>query len=163
MKILIATTNEGKVAELRSLLSDERLEFIGLDALPEIPDVEETGSTFAANAKLKAVTYSSYFGLHTLADDSGLEVDALYRLRLLADRKCRAGPDAALETIEDVLGDEAGSRGVDMPVALGVLAVGEEALRNRRGSSGPFDYSLGQGPGMEIGLHPERRRWLHPF
>jgi len=77
MKILIATTNEGKIAEFRSLLSDERLEFIGLDALSDIPDVEETGNTFAENAKLKAVSYSSYFGLHTLADDSGLEVEAL--------------------------------------------------------------------------------------
>ena len=77
MKILIATTNEGKIAEFRSLLSDERLEFIGLDALSDIPDVEETGNTFAENAKLKAVAYSSYFGLHTLADDSGLEVEAL--------------------------------------------------------------------------------------
>jgi len=77
MKILIATTNEGKIAEFRSLLSDERLEFIGLDAFSDIPDVEETGNTFAENAKLKAVSYSSYFGLHTLADDSGLEVEAL--------------------------------------------------------------------------------------
>ena len=77
MKILIATTNEGKIAEFRSLLSDERLEFIGLDAFSDIPDIEETGNTFAENAKLKAVSYSSYFGLHTLADDSGLEVEAL--------------------------------------------------------------------------------------
>ena len=77
MKILIATTNEGKIAEFRSLLSDERLEFIGLDAFSDIPDIEETGNTLAENAKLKAVSYSSYFGLHTLADDSGLEVEAL--------------------------------------------------------------------------------------
>ena len=77
MKILIATTNEGKIAEFRSLLFDERLEFIGLDAFSDIPDIEETGNTFAENAKLKAVSYSSYFGLHTLADDSGLEVEAL--------------------------------------------------------------------------------------
>jgi len=77
MKILIATTNEGKIAEFRSLLSDERLEFIGLDAFSDIPDIEETGNTLAENAKLKAVAYSSYFGLHTLADDSGLEVEAL--------------------------------------------------------------------------------------
>ncbi|PYS91329.1 MAG: non-canonical purine NTP pyrophosphatase, RdgB/HAM1 family [Acidobacteria bacterium] len=77
MKILIATKNEGKIAELRSLLSDERHEFIGLDALSDIPDVEETGNTFAENAKLKAAAYSTHFGLHTLADDSGLEVQAL--------------------------------------------------------------------------------------
>jgi XTP/dITP diphosphohydrolase len=77
MKILIATKNPGKIAELRSLLSDERFEFIGLDALSDIPDVEETGNTFAENAKLKAAAYSTHFGLHTLADDSGLEVEAL--------------------------------------------------------------------------------------
>ncbi len=77
MKILIATKNEGKIVELRSLLSKERFEFIGLDALTDIPDVEESGSTFAANARLKAATYSTHFGVHTLADDSGLEVVAL--------------------------------------------------------------------------------------
>ena len=77
MKILIATKNEGKIAELRSLLSDERFEFVGLDAFENAPHVEETGNTFAANARLKAAAYSTHFGLHTLADDSGLEVDAL--------------------------------------------------------------------------------------
>ncbi|MFL6468572.1 MAG: RdgB/HAM1 family non-canonical purine NTP pyrophosphatase [Pyrinomonadaceae bacterium] len=77
MKILIATKNKGKMAELQSLLAGENFQFVSLDAFENVPDVEETGSTFAENARLKAVEYSRLFALHTIADDSGLEVEAL--------------------------------------------------------------------------------------
>lgn len=77
-KLLIATTNTGKVAEIAELLSDLNYEVIGLADLPQaLPDVEETGTTFAANALLKAKYYHAQTGLLALADDSGLEVDAL--------------------------------------------------------------------------------------
>ncbi len=76
--LLIATTNQGKVAELLSLLASSPFRVIGLADLPETyPDVEETGVTFAENALLKADFYHTQTGLLTLADDSGLEVDAL--------------------------------------------------------------------------------------
>jgi XTP/dITP diphosphohydrolase len=76
--LLIATTNNGKVAEIASLLEGLDCCVIGLADLPQIPPaVEETGTTFVANALIKAEYYHALTGLVTLADDSGLEVDAL--------------------------------------------------------------------------------------
>ena len=75
--LLVATHNAGKLAELRNLLRDApyaltSLADVGIDA-----DVDETGATLEENAALKATTYARLSGLLTLADDSGLEVDAL--------------------------------------------------------------------------------------
>jgi XTP/dITP diphosphohydrolase len=76
--LLIATSNTGKVAEIASLLEGLDCRVIGFGDLPEVPPtVEETGVTFAENALLKAEHYHALTGLLTLADDSGLEVDAL--------------------------------------------------------------------------------------
>ncbi len=76
--LLIATSNPGKVKELAALLAGLNCRLIGLADLPETPPVvEETGKTFAENAVIKANYYHSLTGLPTLADDSGLEVDAL--------------------------------------------------------------------------------------
>ncbi|HZS43596.1 MAG TPA: XTP/dITP diphosphatase [Blastocatellia bacterium] len=76
-KILIATGNPGKVAEIRDMLKDLPVEIIGLSSFPGIEEPEETGSTFEANALLKADYYHEKTGLLTVADDSGLCVDAL--------------------------------------------------------------------------------------
>lgn len=73
MKLLVATRNQGKILELRRMLGEHELVGLGDDA----PEVEETGETFEANAVLKARAYAAHTGLPTLADDSGLEVDAL--------------------------------------------------------------------------------------
>lgn len=75
--LLLATRNEGKLRELRDLLSDLPLKLIGLAEVEPIDDVFESGDTFAENAALKATGYASQSGLLTLSDDSGLEVDAL--------------------------------------------------------------------------------------
>jgi XTP/dITP diphosphohydrolase len=76
--LLIATTNPGKVKEIASLLGGLDCEVIGLHQWPQpLPEVAETGQTFAANALLKAEHYYALTGMLTLADDSGLEVDAL--------------------------------------------------------------------------------------
>ena len=74
--ILVATTNPGKVRELRALL-DADVQWKGLADLPELGEVEEDGATFAENARKKATEYARATGLWTLADDSGLVVDAL--------------------------------------------------------------------------------------
>jgi XTP/dITP diphosphohydrolase len=76
-KLLIATHNQGKLREYRQLLTDLDLEVIDLDAVGITHDVEETGTTFAENAVLKARAYAEMSGLLTWSDDSGLEVDAL--------------------------------------------------------------------------------------
>ncbi|MCC6240248.1 MAG: XTP/dITP diphosphatase [Phycisphaerales bacterium] len=77
MKILIATSNAGKAAEFRHMLKHDRLDWIDLSQLDPAPPVEETGQTFLDNANLKAAAYARHYGLWTLADDSGLEVEAL--------------------------------------------------------------------------------------
>jgi XTP/dITP diphosphohydrolase len=76
-RLLIATRSAHKLAELRDLLALERAELVSLDDLWVDGDVDETGSTFEANARLKARHGARLTGLPTLADDSGLEVDAL--------------------------------------------------------------------------------------
>jgi len=75
-KILVATTNPGKVAELRAML-DLNVEWVGLSDFPNIQEIEEDGKTFAENARKKALGYAGQTGLWTIADDSGLVVDAL--------------------------------------------------------------------------------------
>ena len=77
MKIVFATRNEGKKSEIRSLLAPYDVEVAALDDFPDIPDIEEDGITFEDNARIKARTVSELTGLPALADDSGLEVDAL--------------------------------------------------------------------------------------
>lgn len=76
MKLTIATRNAHKTAEIRQMLGDG-YEVTDLLAYPELPDVEETGSTFLENATLKAVEISKVIDGYILSDDSGLEVDAL--------------------------------------------------------------------------------------
>ncbi|MDD5011730.1 MAG: XTP/dITP diphosphatase [Phycisphaerae bacterium] len=75
-KILVATTNPGKIAELRAML-DSDVEWAGLADFPNISEIEEDGKTFAENARKKALGYAKQTGLWTIADDSGLVVDAL--------------------------------------------------------------------------------------
>jgi len=76
-RIILATTNKGKVRELAEPLSAFGLTVVGLDAFPDLPDVEETGGTFAENALLKARAAAEATGLTAVADDSGLSVEAL--------------------------------------------------------------------------------------
>ncbi|MFJ8625702.1 RdgB/HAM1 family non-canonical purine NTP pyrophosphatase [Kitasatospora sp. NPDC093550] len=78
-RLILATRNQHKVAELRAILTDAGLdvELVGADAYPEIPDVPETGVTFAENALLKAHALARATGLPAVADDSGLCVDVL--------------------------------------------------------------------------------------
>ncbi len=75
--LLIATRNAGKYREFRALLADLPIQLSDLRAFPAAPDVEETGDSYLANARAKAVQLARFTGLPTLADDSGLEVDAL--------------------------------------------------------------------------------------
>ena len=76
-KLLIATTNQGKVREYKNLLEDIPFELVSLTDEGISTVVEETGATFRENAGLKAETIAVESGFLTLADDSGIEVDAL--------------------------------------------------------------------------------------
>jgi XTP/dITP diphosphohydrolase len=75
--LLVATTNPGKLREIRALMSDAPVDLLGLSDLPHIEEPEETGTTFEENARLKARYYASQTGLWTVAEDSGLVIDAL--------------------------------------------------------------------------------------
>ncbi|WP_329564471.1 RdgB/HAM1 family non-canonical purine NTP pyrophosphatase [Kitasatospora sp. NBC_01266] len=78
-RLVLATRNQHKVGELRAILGAAGLDvdLVGADAYPEIPDVRETGVTFAENALLKAHALAQATGLPAVADDSGLCVDVL--------------------------------------------------------------------------------------
>jgi XTP/dITP diphosphohydrolase len=77
MQLLVATTNPGKVHEIRELLRSVSVELVTLADLPPIAAPDETGQTFAENARLKARFYAAATGRLTVAEDSGLEIDWL--------------------------------------------------------------------------------------
>jgi len=77
LKIVLATKNEDKVFEIEKILDGLNVEILTLKDFPDCPDTIEDGQTFEENALKKAKTVFEYTGLPALADDSGLEVDAL--------------------------------------------------------------------------------------
>jgi XTP/dITP diphosphohydrolase len=102
--ILVATTNPGKVAEYRAILSDSGNQLLGLHEVGVDFEVYESGQTFEENARLKARAYADVSGLLTLADDSGLCVDALGGAPGIFS--ARYGPDPA-SRIERLLAEMA--------------------------------------------------------
>lgn len=120
-RLVLASRNEHKVIELRRILAESGLavELLGVDAFgsdPGVPDVAETGATFAENALLKAHAVAAATGLPAVADDSGLSVDALGGMPgvLSARWSGRHGDDLAnlvlvLGQLEDVPDDRRGA------------------------------------------------------
>jgi XTP/dITP diphosphohydrolase len=92
--LVLASRNAGKTGELRGLLKDFPVELKNLDDFGSIPPVEEDGTTFDENAYKKAAFTAKVLGLPTLADDSGLEVDALGGLPGVHSARY-AGPNAS--------------------------------------------------------------------
>src|SRR6202795_2550355 len=88
--LLVATQNQDKLRELRQLLADLPLELCGLADFPNVETVPETGDSFIENASLKAVGYATQTGRLALADDSGLEVDALRSEERRVGKECRS-------------------------------------------------------------------------
>lgn len=75
-RILVATTNPGKIAEMKAMLGGN-VDWLGLADIEHIDEIEEDGATFADNARKKALGYAEASDLWTIADDSGLVIDAL--------------------------------------------------------------------------------------
>lgn len=75
--VLIASHNAGKIREIRQIAAGLPLVWRSPDEFPQVPAADENGQTFAENARRKALHYAAATGLYVLADDSGLEVDAL--------------------------------------------------------------------------------------
>jgi XTP/dITP diphosphohydrolase len=107
-KLVIASHNKGKLAEFRTLLAPYGIEVVSAGDLG-VPEPEETGETFEANARLKAVISTFATGLPALADDSGLEVEALggapgvYSARWSGESRDFA---AAMARVEQELGEK---------------------------------------------------------
>jgi XTP/dITP diphosphohydrolase len=158
VELLIATGNAGKAREFRDMLGDARIVWRSLKDFTGDAAVAETGQTFAENAQLKAIGYATRYQLWTLADDSGLEVDALnkspgvYSARWAEQHNAGSG-DAAnnrllLQQLADVPDDQRTGRFVcalalcdpaGKPVLSCQDSVEGRILRAGRGNNG-FGY-----------------------
>jgi XTP/dITP diphosphohydrolase len=155
-RLVLATANRGKLTELARILAEEHADVVlaSLDEFPGAPEVAETGATFAENALLKARAIAAFTGLPTVADDSGLCVDALNGMPgiLSARWSGRHGDDEAnlnlvLAQVTDVPDERRGARftcvaALVMPgdaehVREGVVT--GRLIRERRGLNG-FGY-----------------------
>jgi non-canonical purine NTP pyrophosphatase (RdgB/HAM1 family) len=138
MKILIATQNKGKIKEYRRLFADTCIEFVGLaDVGLADMEVDETGTTFEENAVLKTKSYAQVAQLWTMADDSGLMVDALggapgvYSARYGGADLDHAGKRAKmLGEIADVSDEE---RGAKFVCVIGIAKPNEDEVTLVRG------------------------------
>ncbi|MEK7217951.1 MAG: non-canonical purine NTP pyrophosphatase [Patescibacteria group bacterium] len=97
MDLLLGTNNKGKIIEISSVLKDLPVTILTPDAIGIAGNPAETGATFAENARQKALFYFEQSGIPTLADDSGIVVDALKDELGLHTRRWGAGPDASDE------------------------------------------------------------------
>lgn len=156
MRVLLATRNAGKVDELRQILAEAapHVELVGLDAVEEYPETPETELTFAGNALLKARDGVKHTGLATIADDSGLAVDALNGMPgVLSARWAGAAKDDAannallLEQLADVADEHRGAKfvcaaAIVWPDGRELVVHGEMPGRVGRGpkGAGGFGY-----------------------
>jgi XTP/dITP diphosphohydrolase len=155
-RIVLATRNAGKIAELRRILADagSDIALVGTEVFADLPDVAETGTTFAANALLKARAVAEHTGLPAVADDSGLCVDALNGMPGILSARWAGGHgddeanlDLVLGQLSDLPDQRRGARfvcaaAVALPGGGERIVEGELAgslLRERRGSNG-FGY-----------------------
>jgi XTP/dITP diphosphohydrolase len=152
-RLVLATRNQGKLRELARILG-AAVTMAGLDAFPGAPDVPETGATFEANALLKARAIAAYTGLPSVADDSGLCVDAMNGMPgVLSARWAgqhgddKANLDLVLAQVTDVPDTRLGARFVcaaalALPGGQEWVVTGEvvgRLIREPRGSGG-FGY-----------------------
>ena len=120
--LVMASRNPGKIREMRQILADLDLGLVGLDDFPGLPEIPETGSSFAENAAAKAIEVARLTQLPALADDSGLEVAALdgrpgvYSARYAQDRTAPLPPTdednwrKLLDELRQVPWEERGAR-----------------------------------------------------
>ncbi|MHB8997729.1 MAG: RdgB/HAM1 family non-canonical purine NTP pyrophosphatase [Armatimonadota bacterium] len=104
-RLLVASTNRGKIAEITRLLCGQPVEVVGLDAYPDAPELPEPYHTFAENAGSKATAAAEFCGCWALADDSGLEVRALDgRPGVLSARYAPTDPERIARLLEEMKG-----------------------------------------------------------
>jgi XTP/dITP diphosphohydrolase len=175
---LVATTNPGKLREIRDLLHDVPFEVRPLDGIGDLPPPDETGDTFEANARLKACYYASATGLLSVADDSGLEVDAMdgrpgvlsarypgetYPARFASIWREMAASGRPERTARFICAVALASRGAVCYETRGVVE--GEILREARGTLGfgydPIFFSPELGKGLGEATLAEKRTVSH--
>ncbi|CAN5730458.1 RdgB/HAM1 family non-canonical purine NTP pyrophosphatase [soil metagenome] len=134
MIILVATTNPGKLREIEQILAGPSIHLVALSDVPPVPEPEETGNTFAENARLKALYYAAATGLPSVADDSGLEIDALGKAPGVHSARWH-GTDYAVKfrRIYEGLAERGVSRSPARFVAAVALADGDRILFETEG------------------------------
>ncbi|MRX71818.1 XTP/dITP diphosphatase [Bacillus lacus] len=153
-KLIIATKNEGKAREFRSLFPEGEVEVLSLLDLEEPLDVEETGNTFTENAILKAEEISRKYQTTVIADDSGLEIDYLngapgvYSARYAGAEK--NDQDNINKVLKELSGVPANKRTARFVCALAVSSPGKETktvtgtvdgyINEQREGNGGFGY-----------------------
>jgi XTP/dITP diphosphohydrolase len=179
-EVIIATKNKGKAKEFERIFAAKGLQVKTLLDFPDIEEVEETGSTFEENAILKAESIANQFGKMVIADDSGLEVDALegrpgvYSARYAGSEKNdEANIDKVLEELAELPGSERSARfrcvlAVARPGAPTLTFAGScegRILEERRGSHGfgydPIFFASEKGKSMAELLPEEKNRISH--
>ena len=151
-EIVIASRNRGKIAEILQIFADLPFRLRTLADFPDTPEVEETGTTFSENARLKALAVARHTKLWALADDSGLEVDALDGRPGIRSARYAGGDGANNEKVLREMEDVSDSKRTARFRAAMVLATPEGRLvaesegavegliaRELRGSAG-FGY-----------------------
>ena len=147
-KLLIATRNKGKLPEIQHQLEGLPFECVSLDQVPSIPpdfDATEPAQTLEGNAIIKAVTYGTLANMLTLADDSGLEIDALDgKPGVLSARYANGGPEArntkVLEEMKDVPEHERTAR------FRASVAIYDPSSKKLRTCEGVFEGSITEEP-----------------
>ena len=157
-RLLIATTNIHKVEEFRGLLAGLPYDLVSLTEVGVAADVAETGTTFAENAIIKAVAYADMTGLLALADDSGLEIDALDGAPGLYSTRW-AGPEVTyavrnrmiVEKLAGLPDDQRGARyrcaiAIALPAPHGLQGAVEGTLEGRIAAAPEGEGGFGYDP-----------------
>ncbi len=174
-KIIFATSNEGKMREVRMIMADMGVEVLSLKDLGIKSDVEETGKTFEENAIIKATAVSTLTGELTLADDSGLEVDymggepGVYSARFMGeDTSYHIKNNEIIKRLENAKGAERSARFVCAIAAVfpdGEVITTKAAIEGEIGYKEEGENGFGYDPIMYLpeygtttaGLSPEEK------
>lgn len=168
LDVVIATGNAHKVDEVRAVLLPRLragVRLLGLREVGEFSEPQETGATFEENSAIKAVAYAGATGLHCLADDSGLEVDALGgKPGVISSHYCTDGRETGLTRLErdrqnnerllrELRGVSAERRGARFVcvVTLAAPASGGDPARVLGASRGTFEGRIGEPPRVPSG------------
>jgi len=165
MDLLLATSNPGKITELRELLAGLPVTLRTLEEFPSIPDCPENEPTFEANATAKARYHTERTGLPTLADDGGIEINALggwpgvHSRRLFGDGRRATDEEMITEVLRRMEGLPTAQRGCQMRSVVAFAAPDGTTLTGEgidRGvvTDAPSSYRIPGFPFRSIFLHP---------